>query len=78
VSERRGPVLNTRRAAEYCGIAVQTLYNELSNGNGPELHKQGRLNAFYPADLDAWLATRVTASNRDQAVRDESGAERAA
>lgn len=58
--ERRGPVLTTKRAAEYCGIAVQTLYNLISLGEGPKACKQGRLNAFYPVDLDAWLATRIT------------------
>jgi predicted DNA-binding transcriptional regulator AlpA len=58
--ERRGPVLTTKHAAAYCGIAVQTLYNELSAGTGPNAHKQGRLNAFYEVDLDAWLETRVT------------------
>ncbi len=58
--ERRGPVLTTARAAEYCGIALQTLYNLLSAGDGPKAFKQGRLNVFYPVDLDAWLASRVT------------------
>ena len=58
--ERRGPVLTTARAAEYCGIAVQTLYNLLSQGEGPKAFKQGRLNAFYPTDLDEWLAGRIT------------------
>ena len=36
VIDRRGPVLTTVRAAEYCGIAVQTLYNLLSAGEGPK------------------------------------------
>lgn len=58
--ERRGPVLTTARAAEYCGIAVQTLYNLLSAGEGPKAFKQGRLNVFYPVDLDDWLAGRIT------------------
>lgn len=60
VIERTGPVLTTRRAAEYCGIAVQTLYNLISEGAGPKTFKQGRLNAFYASDLDAWLSTRIT------------------
>ncbi|MCD2170370.1 helix-turn-helix domain-containing protein [Microbacterium sp. JC 701] len=63
---RSGPVLTTKGAAAYCGIAVQTLYNELSAGTGPTSHKQGRLNAFYEADLDAWLKTRIT--EREMAV----------
>lgn len=59
-AERSGPVLTTKGAAAYCGIAVQTLYNELSSGTGPKAFKQGRLNAFYAADLDEWLRSRVT------------------
>ena len=50
---RRGPVLTTRRAAEYCGIAHRTLRNLLALNRGPKSFKQGRLNVFYPADLDA-------------------------
>lgn len=57
---RGGPVLTTKGAASYCGIAVQTLYNELSAGTGPKAFKQGRLNAFYATDLDEWLKSRVT------------------
>ncbi|WP_292908688.1 hypothetical protein [Microbacterium sp.] len=26
---------------------------------GPTSFKNGRLNAYYPADLDAWLAARL-------------------
>lgn len=59
VGARSGPVLTTKGAAAYCGIAVQTLYNELSSGTGPKAFKQGRLNAFYAADLDKWLQSRV-------------------
>ena len=57
---RRGPVLTTRGAAAYCGVAHQTLRNLLALKRGPKSFKQGRLNVFYPADLDAWLATRIT------------------
>lgn len=59
VIERTGPVLTTRRAAEYCGLAHQTLRNLLALGEGPRAFKHGRLNAFYPVDLDAWLRTRL-------------------
>ncbi|MHC9046742.1 helix-turn-helix domain-containing protein [Microbacterium saperdae] len=58
--ERRGPVLTTRDAAKYCGVAYQTLRNHLAAKTGPKRFKQGALNVFYPVDLDAWLATRVT------------------
>ncbi|MGZ0069357.1 helix-turn-helix domain-containing protein [Microbacterium arborescens] len=58
--ERKGPVLNTRAAATYCGLAHQTFRNKLAAGEGPKVFKQGRLNVFYPADLDAWMRSRVT------------------
>lgn len=58
--ERRGPVLTTRDAAKYSGLAYQTFRNLLAAGDGPKRFKQGALNVFYPVDLDAWLATRVT------------------
>lgn len=57
---RRGPVLTTRDAAKYSGLAYQTFRNLLAAGEGPKKFKQGALNVFYPVDLDAWLATRVT------------------
>ncbi|KTS09065.1 helix-turn-helix domain-containing protein [Microbacterium testaceum] len=59
-NERKGPVLTTRAAATYCGLAHQTFRNLLAQGEGPQAFKQGRLNAFYPVDLDAWLASRLT------------------
>ena len=56
---RSGRVLNTRSAAEFSGMAYQTFRNLLAAGNGPKVFKQGRLNAFYEVDLDAWLKSRV-------------------
>ncbi len=65
--ERSGPVLTTRRAAEYCGLAHQTFRNLLASKQGPKAFKQGRLNAFYPVDLDAWLQTRLVDPSEVQA-----------
>ncbi|TQL46711.1 AlpA family transcriptional regulator [Homoserinimonas aerilata] len=57
-----GPVFTVKRAAEYCGIKTQTLYNLKAAGKGPKAYKQGRLTVYYPADLDAWLAERLVAA----------------
>ncbi|RLP70897.1 DNA-binding protein [Mycetocola reblochoni] len=54
-----GPVLNHRKAAEYCGLAPQTLENLNHLGKGPKRFKNGSRNAYYPADLDAWLEERL-------------------
>jgi predicted DNA-binding transcriptional regulator AlpA len=40
-------------------MAVQTLYNLISQGKGPKHYKQGKRNAFYTADLDAWNQARL-------------------
>ncbi|WP_336642286.1 helix-turn-helix transcriptional regulator [Microbacterium sp. MMO-56] len=63
---RTGPVLSAKRAAEYCGISVKTLYNLLSLRHAgdadaaPKPYKHGQLTVFYSADLDAWLSGRIT------------------
>lgn len=59
MTARRGPVLTTARAAEYVGLKPQTLRRLKSEGCGPVSYKQGRLNAYYPTDLDEWLADRL-------------------
>lgn len=56
----KGPVLTSRAAADYCGMAVQTLYNLISRGDGPKYYKQGKRNAFYESDLDEWNRSRLT------------------
>ncbi|MFB7843594.1 helix-turn-helix transcriptional regulator [Microbacterium sp. NPDC056052] len=51
----RGRVFNTKAAAEYCGIAQQTVRNKLVMGEFPEPHKQGRINGWFQDELDAFL-----------------------
>ncbi|MFD4111643.1 helix-turn-helix transcriptional regulator [Streptomyces sp. NPDC058650] len=55
-----GPVLDTPRAAEYCGLATGTFYNLRSSGEGPKAYKHGRKTVYFPVDLDSWLAERLT------------------
>ena len=53
-------VLSTKDAAAYCGLAsTQSLYNLISQGEGPAYFKHGRRNAFYEADLDEWNRARL-------------------
>lgn len=66
IGDRRGPVLTTKGAAEYCGLKPQTMRDLLHKGAGPKRFKQGRLNVFYPEDLDQWLASRVTDPDEQQ------------
>lgn len=63
MTERKGPVLPTRQAAEHVGLKPQTLRKLKHLGQGPVSFKQGRLNVYYPADLDDWLDGRLTPAN---------------
>ncbi len=56
---RVGEVLSATRAAEYCGLAVGTLYNLASRNEGPVAHKHGRKTVYYPVDLDVFLYGRI-------------------
>lgn len=59
-----GRVLDTVKAADYCGLAVGTMYNLRSTGEGPKAYKHGRKTVYYPADLDVWLASRLTPATK--------------
>lgn len=65
---RIGEVLSAARAAEYCGLAVGTLYNLASRREGPVTHKHGRKTVYYPVDLDVYLHSRVRPSARKPAA----------
>lgn len=54
-----GPVLRAQDAAKYVGLSYSRFRQLLCFGEGPNGFKQGRLNVFYPADLDAWLTSRL-------------------
>lgn len=55
-----GRLYTTEAAASYCGLAgAPSLYNLISQGKGPRMHKQGRRNAFYESDLDEWNESRL-------------------
>lgn len=55
----RGRVFDTKAAASYTGIAVQTLRNKLAAGEFPEPHKRGRLNGWFQDELDAHIASEM-------------------
>lgn len=58
-------VFTTEQAARYCGLAgAQSLYNLISQGEGPAYFKQGRRNAFYESDLDEWNKSRLVRVER--------------
>jgi predicted DNA-binding transcriptional regulator AlpA len=55
----RGRVFDTKAAAAYTGIAVQTLRNKLAAGEFPEPHKRGRLNGWFQDELDAAIKSEM-------------------
>lgn len=56
----RGRVFDTKAAAAYVGIAVQTLRNKLAAGEFPEPHKRGRLNGWFQDELDAVIRAEMS------------------
>lgn len=59
IHSKSGPVMTSKAASAYCAMAVQTLYNLISQGEGPKHYKQGNRNAFYASDLDEWNRSRL-------------------
>lgn len=57
-----GPVLNSDEAAKYCGYrgGGRSMRNLKQRGVGPKWHRLGRVLVYYPADLDAWMASRIS------------------
>ena len=51
--------MSVQEAAAYCGISYRTLYNRVSDGEGPRhLKRFGRL-VFLSSDLDQWIKDKT-------------------
>ena len=60
-------LLNQRAAAAMLGLSPRTLERFRCTGFGPVYRKLGRRVLYRPADLDAWIASRVRTSTSDLA-----------
>ncbi len=60
--------VDTKGAAERIGLAVKTLENMRTRGDGPKFMKLGRAVRYRLADLDAWMAARVMSSTSERAA----------
>ncbi len=60
--------VDTKGAAERIGLAVKTLENMRTRGDGPRFLKLGRAVRYRLADLDAWMAERVMSSTSERAA----------
>jgi energy-coupling factor transporter ATP-binding protein EcfA2/predicted DNA-binding transcriptional regulator AlpA len=63
------PMLSTRDAARYVGLAVQTLAELRVTGGGPLYHKLGRKVLYEQSELDRWIASRKRRSTSDTAPK---------
>ena len=56
-------LLTTAQAAEYTGLAKQTLHQKRVSGGGPKFCKIGRTVRYRKEDLDAWVESFKTVSS---------------
>jgi predicted DNA-binding transcriptional regulator AlpA len=61
-------LLNTRQAAERCGLSARTLEKYRITGGGPPFIRLGGAVRYQLEDLDAWIA-----SNRRRSTSDDQG-----
>jgi excisionase family DNA binding protein len=54
-------LLNTREAAEYVGLAPETLESRRVRGGSPVFVRLGRAVRYRLADLDAWVEAHAVA-----------------
>ena len=68
------PTWTTRQVAEFLGLAVQTVYNLMSQdvAGFPKPRKQGRLNAFIPSEVAAYRA-RILGLNEEKPAGGAAG-----
>jgi predicted DNA-binding transcriptional regulator AlpA len=61
-----GYLLTTPEAAQYVGLAVQTLATMRTTGDSPPFIKFGRRVMYDRKDLDAWILARRRRSTSDK------------
>jgi len=60
--------MDTKNAAGYLGLSVQTLAIKRCDGTGPKFVKRGRI-FYYREDLDRWLRSMRVGSTAEEKVR---------
>ncbi len=53
------PLWSIEETSEYLRIPVNTLYQWRATGSGPKAYKLGKHLRYDPADIRAWLETKV-------------------
>jgi len=62
-------VLTPTEAAQFLGVAKQTLARWRHEGGGPRYSLAGRLVRYRAADLEGWLELRAVASSAEARVQ---------
>jgi hypothetical protein len=60
--------MDTKNAAFYLGLSVQTLAMKRCDGTGPNFVKRGRI-FYYREDLDEWLRSMRVSSTSEERAR---------
>ncbi|MBO9377416.1 helix-turn-helix domain-containing protein [Sphingomonas histidinilytica] len=58
--------VDTEKAAEYLGLATNTLEKMRVHGTGPKFAKLGRAVRYRVADLEDYIAARVVSSTSER------------
>ncbi len=66
---RRKDVPNYLRAVHGIDISLATLNTMATRGGGPIMQYMGRIPLYHKDDLDAWVATRLSAPVRSTSAR---------
>lgn len=61
-------LLDTKAAASRVGLSIVTLERYRVSGEGPQFAKLGKAVRYRPADLDAWVASRLVRSTSEEAA----------
>jgi predicted DNA-binding transcriptional regulator AlpA len=59
-------LLTQREAASVLRLSERTLERSRVTGDGPPFVKAGRRVLYRPADIDAWIASRVRTSTSER------------
>ena len=62
---QRPHLLNQEDVSDMLGISQRTLERMRVTGDGPKFAKLGRRVLYRPADIDAWIASRVVSSTSE-------------
>ncbi len=67
--ETAGGYFNTRKSADFLGLASRTLERHRLSGTGPVFMRLGRRVLYHPDDLRAWAQTHRYRSTSEPTIQ---------